>query len=467
MNTSPKLDPTYPVSERARFGGELYAELLAQALSYFFPDGKLVEMSAPGASWNLRVSASDPDGEDTAEVQIEWLGQRHRFLNGKARFTQSEFRLIRNIGRVLSARYEALFDRDLAARNFHLFRGLPEDRHVSAFLDPTRYADWETVATRGDRVADAIEVLRASSLTTYENRRVSTGVLLLAPADSTEVDSKGELQEPLQYTSTLTSIRSFHRLCDGIHTVSLVDGEGRWRDVVDLEQWVTSAGLEPPPHPGAAIFRSHCTATYKNRNLCLVLTPNGEIKAFAEGVQVFSYLNGRWRLTDFKRKHRLWGAAIPVESFADSIFQVALDLADSRRGALFVVLDDAASASRLVGPADLLNARETHPVETPRTGSKQSLYYLLQGKRGADMAPFLLKSLASIDGSVVFDKTGQLLAFGAILRHHVDDAYSNRGTPEGGRTTAALAASHFGSALKVSEDGVISFFHQGALVWEI
>ena len=467
MKTSPKLDPTYPVSERARFGGELYAELLAQALTYFFPDGKLVEMSALGASWSLLVSAFDPDGDGNTELQIEWLGQRYHFLNGAARFNKSEYRLIWNIGRVLSARYEALFDRELAARNFHLFRGLPEDRYVSAFLDPTRYADWETVATRGDRVADAIEVLRASSLTTYENRRVSTGVLLLAPTDPTENSGQDGRAEPLQYTSALTSIRSFHRLCDGIHTVALVDAEGRWREVVDLEQWVGSAGLEPPALSGAAIFRSHCTATYKSRNLCLVLTPNGEIKAFAEGVQVFSYLNGRWRLTDFKRKHRLWGAAVPVEGFADSIFQVALDLADSRRGALFVVLDDPASVNRLVGPWDLLNAQETHPIETPRIGSKQSLYYLLQGKHGADMAPFLLKSLASIDGSVVFDKTGQLLAFGAILRHDADDVNNNRGTPEGGRTTAALAASHFGTALKVSEDGFISFFHQGALVWEI
>jgi hypothetical protein len=38
---------------------------------------------------------------------------------------------------------------------------------------------------------------------------------------------------------------------------------------------------------------------------------------------------------------------------------------------------------------------------------------------------------------------------------------------EGGRTTAALAASQFGQALKISEDGVISFFHHGECVWEM
>jgi hypothetical protein len=63
---------------------------------------------------------------------------------------------------------------DLAER-FELFRGLPEDRYVSAYIDGAPYAQkvWEGP----DRVEDAIEVPRTSSLSTYENRRISTGVL--------------------------------------------------------------------------------------------------------------------------------------------------------------------------------------------------------------------------------------------------------------------------------------------------
>ncbi len=37
---------------------------------------------------------------------------------------------------------------------------------------------------------------------------------------------------------------------------------------------------------------------------------------------------------------------------------------------------------------------------------------------------------------------------------------------EGARTTAALAASRFGPVLKVSEDGIITFF-DGERVWDI
>jgi len=38
---------------------------------------------------------------------------------------------------------------------------------------------------------------------------------------------------------------------------------------------------------------------------------------------------------------------------------------------------------------------------------------------------------------------------------------------EGGRTTAAISASRFGNVLKISEDGLISFFQNGRCIWDI
>ena len=39
--------------------------------------------------------------------------------------------------------------------------------------------------------------------------------------------------------------------------------------------------------------------------------------------------------------------------------------------------------------------------------------------------------------------------------------------PEGARTTAALVASHFGPVLKISEDGIVSYFLEGERVWDL
>jgi hypothetical protein len=44
---------------------------------------------------------------------------------------------------------------------------------------------------------------------------------------------------------------------------------------------------------------------------------------------VFSFLNGRWRLTDFEWKYRRWAEAVGDKDLAKLVLQVALDLADS------------------------------------------------------------------------------------------------------------------------------------------
>ena len=111
------------------------------------------------------------------QVQFEWMGSGYS-LTASSKLSDHERRLLRSIGMVLSARYQLLTNEELAAQSFQLFRGLPEDRFVSAFLDPTPHASAEAIAEIPDRVADAIEVLRTSSMSTYENRRIATGVLL-------------------------------------------------------------------------------------------------------------------------------------------------------------------------------------------------------------------------------------------------------------------------------------------------
>ena len=65
-----------------------------------------------------------------------------------------------------------------------------------------------------------------------------------------------------------------------------------------------------------------------------------------------------------------------------------------------------------------------------------------------------------MDGAVVTDREGRLLAFGAILR-----ARPGVGGIEGAQATAALGASYPGPVLKVSEDGALAMFLDGQRVW--
>ena len=79
----------------------------------------------------------------------------------------------------------------------------------------------------------------------------------------------------------------------------------------------------------------------------------------------------------------------------------------------------------------------------------------------------MLAGLARTDGATVMDGTGRLLAVGAILLHTEPlEPHSNLAV-EGARTTAAMAAGRFGAVLKVSEDGLITFYDRQEKIWDI
>jgi hypothetical protein len=174
-------------------------------------------------------------------------------------FSESELKLVASIGAVLDSRYRMIVDATHVEQRFELFRGLPEDRHVSAFVDGAPYAQrvWEGP----DRVEDAIKVLRTSSLSAYETRRISTDVLLFGkdqdPCHEVPVTPSGALR----YSPALNSIRSFHRLCDGLQTLSLVDKDGFLVEIIDVEGWALPFSDTELPVPSPSRYHTHSAAT--------------------------------------------------------------------------------------------------------------------------------------------------------------------------------------------------------------
>ncbi len=448
------------LENRTRFLSGLYSDLLENGIRYFFP-GATLERVSQGAEEMPGLLGAVPSG---GQVEFEWLGSGYS-LTSSSKLSDHERRLLRSIGMVLSARYQLITDENLAAQSFQLFRGLPEDRFVSAFLDPAPHTSAEAIAGLPDRVAEAIEVLRTSSMSTYENRRIATGVLLFGstpePCHVPPVTPK----RALRYSHLLTSIRSFHRLCDGLRTLALVDQNGLLSELIDVHEWSEPYREMPLAVPPATDYTDHCRATLCGGHICLILSPNGEIKIYSDGVLVFRFIDGKWRLVDARHRYGLWKAAIGNAELAERLFSVALNLTESRRGALFAVLDDREAANQLVSQPDLLD-HFNHDDLADGITSKDQLHYLLRDKSILDVPPTVLENIARIDGAVVLCPDANLLAFGAILHHHSTEEALNR-TVEGGRTTAAIAASHYGTVLKISEDGLISMYRGGICLWEM
>ena len=438
----------------------LYDSLLQAALRQFFDRATFESEPIPSLSSDGRL-AIEPTN-DPSVLSIRWFGTRHVLhVPAKRPFTAHEVRLARAIGTVLATRYRAIFDPKQMLERGDLFRGAIEDRYVGAFLDAVSYGD--PSQTRADLIATAIEVLRVAALSSYENRSISSGVLVLEGEDDAVRPRHPSPEQAYRYTQALTGIKSFYRLCDGLQTLFLVNRRGIVLDIVEVARYADPAARLDVPCP--APYKPHALATVSNRNICVVLSPSHEIKVFAEGVQTFSFRNARWHLLDIAAKYQMWADTLGNPPLAERLFQTAFDLSDQREGALFVVLRDPyTSLPQLVAPGDRLDMSRGATGDVPTRGQ---LMHMLRGRSATELDPAVLAGLARTDGATVMDASGRLLAVGAILLHtEPPEPHSNLAV-EGARTTAAMAAGRFGAVLKVSEDGLITFYHQQERIWDI
>ena len=441
---------------------ELFIGVFRRDLAGFYPQAQvLVE---PG-----RVAAADEPNfqlrfDGARALSVELFGIRYRI---DLRLGTSpgilDVRMVRAIGAVLSLRHHHLFRINHSSR-LELYRGGSEDHYVAAFVEPWAYA---STSSRSSRVASTIHTLRTAALSTYENRRVSTGALLLGSDDPTDRAAP----DALNYGVELTALKSILKLCDGKRTLFLVDHLGKLVEVVDVGAWAALVDCGGQAEvPCAREYSAHARATRKGGNLCVVLSPNQEIKLFAEGSQAFAFSHGRWRLLDPASNYATWAGAVGDPKLARALFQAALDRSEGRQGGLFVVIGDVPRAiGRLIAPQDLVADEPTHgpmPDLTPGNPlAKRALHYLGRGRSVVDLDPTVLEAYAGLDGATAVDRSGRLLAFGAILRH---DAPASTDTfAEGARTTAAIVASRHGPVLKISEDGVVSCFLEGVRVWDL
>lgn len=467
------MDPT-PV-------GALYDRLLQSALRQFFERATFDAEPMASGAMDGRL-AIEPSANPSALI-IRWFGTRYT-LRVPARwpFTAHEVRLAQAIGAVLAARYRAIQNPRTLAERVDLFSGAIEDRYVGAFLDPRSYATDGRGGTRADRIASIIELLRVAALSSYENRPISTGVMLLGTSADPVRPGVPPTSVVVSYDESLARIKSFFRLAEGVHTLFLASSEGRLLNIIDIRRWA-SGTRQNSLTPRA--FQPHARATAQHGHVCAVLSPSREIMVFAEGTEMFTFRGAAWHLVDAQAKYRLWADAVGDEPLAARVFQTARDLSDAREGAIFVVVREPdAAIPQLVAPADRLDLPIQQPDDrTERLGSERDptgeggpsgsegpsrrhLLHLLERRTITDLEPSVLMGLAALDGATVIDRSGRLLAAGAILRHPPSQQLDAGNGVEGARTTAAMAASQFGPVLKVSEDGVITFFDRER-VWDI
>jgi len=417
--------------------------VLERMLEHFFPDAVLgASAAAPAEAWIDMAAIGDDN------VAFNWYGTRYT-LQRQRRFSVFERLLLHTI---IETAGERLLGHSGARAGGHRRASL-DDHCVAAFvassiIDGATVDERQFIAT----LTGVIAVLRHATVSTQENRRITSGALVRADGDDGPLAAGAPR---LRVDWPLRSWKTLHRLCDGVRTLAVIDSSGCLTSVLDVGDADASAS-RPTPYPVASGHRAHARATLDGRGVCLVLTAHGSIQLFAHGVQVFTFEQGRWRLRNTGDKLVAWQQDVGDAELANRLLTAALDLSERRIGGMFVVLDDACDHAGLVSASDQLTAA------TASVSPAQPLHYLFRGANVLRMPDGVVENAASIDGAVVLRRNGDLVAVGAILR-------SDGGLAgiEGARTTAAVAASAFGAVLKISEDGEIAFFRNRARQWSL
>ena len=110
---------------------------------------------------------------------------------------------------------------------------------TSARSSTTGRISWTSAGQVSIAIASIIEMLRVAALSTYENRPISTGVLVLGgvPRPVPCPTARRTCRVAASQMESLASIKSFYRLADGVRTVFLADVEGRLLDIIDVDRW--------------------------------------------------------------------------------------------------------------------------------------------------------------------------------------------------------------------------------------
>jgi hypothetical protein len=322
------------------------------------------------------------------------------------------------------------------------------DTVVVEFLFAHQPAMWDTAKPRW-LLAEVLEYLIELSGTRVESRFLTHGVVI---TDALRHDPR--ISVP--YPEGLRAAKRTPLLFDGQRSVLVVDPAGRARTELQqhrLARLVPESGRVD--RPGGTFLDSGslvALATRRFGGVGFFLREDRSIWTFVDGRPLVIRRGEHWSAFP------LWLAAALGNSVGgghavELVVQAALMVSAGRGGAILGIVDDPASLDGTVPLKDRYDLRNQFDPGAMRPETR--LHHLIDA---GDLDATTLSRLAALDGATIVDRHGRLLAYGAVVT-------SVGSEEEGARTAAARTLSERALAvLRVSEDGEIAVFRDGALV---
>lgn len=290
--------------------------------------------------------------------------------------------------------------------------------------------------------------LHALSEQSYENKALTFGCII----DSGEQDGSDYSMFPRQFLVA----KKYKALSDGFRTAYYISGGGQLLDFVDLEVFESR---ELTGHNYYPVWAERLARNSRGRRYGIALSRQGDILVFDGGTLRFTHRNSRWQywnhnhilnlLRDRAKAQKV--SSKIVNDVIVAIYLGALDVSFRRSGGLFVILHNRRKLREIVKFGDAIGDRIRMPAD-------KDFDKVLHRKKIQNLPPMTVIELAALDGAIVLANDGEILAYGAVLSPK--KAGRLRGT-EGSRTKAAIGASNYGLATKISSDGDIDVYYKG------
>jgi hypothetical protein len=297
-------------------------------------------------------------------------------------------------------------------------------------------------------VSTVLESLHTLAEQSYENKSLTFGCIL-DPSRTTETSGA-------KFPADFLTSKKYKALSDGFRTAYYISSKGRVLDLVELDHFWKKPLTEKHYYPDWA----EPIARVSRSDRCgIALSRQGDILVFDEGTLRFTYRYGRWQYWNhahlvnlLRDKARGDEALLSIPGrVVGPIYRAALDVSFRRTGGLFVILHNPESLRDVVRVGDAIGDAKRSDIDT-------EFDRVVKGHNIQALPRAVVVELASLDGAIVLDNTGQVLAYGAVLQPKRTGRL--RGT-EGSRTKAAIGASNYGLSLKISADGDITVYHEG------
>ena len=306
-----------------------------------------------------------------------------------------------------------------------------------------------TAASNFWSISLMLDELQELALLQYEGRPCNSGFIFLSqPQDQLhQIEQAGFFID--RFSENVELVEQFfegtisHRYVDGRNSFYVVDNQRRIYGIARIK------------NPGdffiydrSALF--HLDRLLEGQNGRMVVAfvgRNKDVLVKAKGKAIFRWNRLYWKAIDLDVMRDIISDQTTLPGHeVEALLACLMTCSDLRYGTLIVVVDDGTRSPTSIGKIDVSALRSE----------------VIGINRGKKLSEIISNGSAigilTADGSTTLDGFGTLLSSGDILDLSEGPELRPQG---GGRTQAAQTASIFGLAIKVSEDGPISFFRNG------